>query len=200
MNKIWNLLLFTSLIFFLVNGKLNDLGDIIVSSSIKTWNIFLEISLLMLFWSGIFQIAIDSNLIDSLTKLLIKPLSILFPELDKEGQAIKYISANFLANILGLGAAATPLGLMAFKAMQEENKTDKVTNDYPSRSMLTFLAINVSSLTIIPTNIISLRSTYEGSTDINLIIMMILSTLISTIIAVVLDRLFYYGSKKWKLS
>ena len=97
-----------------------------------------------------------------------------------------------VANLLGLGSAATPLGIMAFKEMQKDNPY----KDTATRSMITMCLINSSSLTIIPTTIISLRTLYNGKTDINLIALMILSTTLSTFIAVVLDQLFYRCSNK----
>ena len=97
-----------------------------------------------------------------------------------------YYYANMVANILGLGAAATPMGLLAFKEMAKECVDSK-----PTRSMLTFIAINCSSLTLIPTTIISLRKLNGGNTNINVILMMIIATSISTFVAIVLDRIFY---------
>ena len=97
-----------------------------------------------------------------------------------------------VANILGLGAAATPIGLKAFKELQKmcDNK------EIPSRSMLTFIIINCSSLTIFPTTIISLRKLNGGNTSFSVILMMIAATTISTFIAIILDQIFYRRSIK----
>lgn len=185
MNKIWPRLIIFSLIIAIATGNIENIGNIILNSSTKAFELFIKIGVLLLFWSGIFQVAIDSGIINRFSKLMIKPLRKLFPELSKDSKAFEYISANMLANILGLGSAATPLGLKAMKAIKDE------VGPKCSRSMITLVAINCSSLTLLPTTIISLRSVYNGSTNVSIIFLMMIATMISTIIAIILDRIFY---------
>lgn len=192
MNKIWPRLIIFSLIIAITTGNIENIGNIILNSSTKAFELFIKIGVLLLFWSGIFQIAIDSGIINRFSKLMIKPLRKLFPELSKDSKAFEYISANMLANILGLGSAATPLGLKAMKAIKDE------VGPKCSRSMITLVAINCSSLTLLPTTIISLRSVYNGSTNISIIFLMMVATMISTIIAIILDRIFYlFEGRSW---
>lgn len=192
MNKIWPRIIIFSLIIAITTGNIENIGNIILNSSTKAFELFIKIGVLLLFWSGIFQIAIDSGIINRFSKLMIKPLRKLFPELSKDSKAFEYISANMLANILGLGSAATPLGLKAMKAIKDE------VGPKCSRSMITLVAINCSSLTLLPTTIISLRSVYNGSTNISIIFLMMVATMISTIIAIILDRIFYlFEGRSW---
>ena len=189
MNKIWCFLLISGIFISLISGNINNLGSIMIDSSMKAFNIFFQTGILILFWGGLFQIAIDSGMVKRFSKLLKKPLKKIYPELDMKSYAYELICSNMVANILGLGAAATPVGLKAFKEMAKES------NGKPSRSMLTFIAINCSSLTLIPTTIISLRKLNNGITSFSLILIMILATSISTFLAIILDRIFYRRSK-----
>ena len=190
MNKIWCFLLISGIIISFVTGNINNLGNVMIDSSTKAFEIFFQTGILILFWGGLFQIAIDSGMVKRFSKFLKKTLRKIYPELDLNSKAYELICSNMVANILGLGAAATPMGLLAFKEMAKDIK-----NGVSNRSMLTFIAINCSSLTLVPTTIISLRKLNGGTTDINVILIMIIATSISTFLAIILDRIFYRRSK-----
>lgn len=191
MNRIWCGLIIVGIFVSVITGTINNIGNIMIDSSMKAFNIFLQTSVLILFWGGLFQIAIDSGMVKRFSQYLKKPLSKIYKELDTDSYAYELICSNMVANILGLGAAATPVGLLAFKEMVKESKDGKTV----TRSMLTFIAINCSSLTLIPTTIISLRKINNGTSNFSLILMMIAATSISTFLAIVLDRIFYRRSK-----
>lgn len=193
-NYIWNALLLIGIVISVFTGKISDMGNIIINSSNDAFNIFFNVSLIILFWGGIFNIAIESGLIKNLTKAFKKPLLKLFPELNEDDIALEYICSNILANLLGLGSAATPLGL---KAINELNKLN-TNKSVPSRSMTTFILLNVSSLTLFPTTIISIRTLYKGTNDISLISLMLIGTIFSSVMAIILDRIFYFLSKRKK--
>ena len=184
------------IVISIFTGKINNLGNVIISSSTEAFDIFLNVGILILFWGGVFNIAIESGMIKNLVKVFKKPLKFIFPELPSDSLALEYVSSNIIANLLGLGSAATPLGLKAFEEMQKLNNNQKT----PSRSMLTFIILNVSSLTLFPTTIIGIRTLYKGNTDNFLVMLMILFTILSTMIAFLLDRLFYYLDKGKKKS
>lgn len=185
-NYIWNFLIIVGIIISIITGNFENLGNVLLSSTNDAFNIFFKISLLILFWSGIFNIAVESGLIKNLTRVLSKPLKFLFPELPKDSLALEFICSNLIANLLGLGAAATPLGLKAFEELQKINKKET-----PSRSMVTFIILNTCSFSLFPTTIIGLRKAYGGSSDFSLIALMILATFFSTLAGVILDRLVY---------
>ena len=188
MNKVWTALLVIGIVVSFLTGSIDKLGTVIVESATDAFNIFLKVALLILFWNGVFNIAIQSG------KLLKKPLSFLFPDVDKDSVCMEYICSNMVANMLGLGSAATPLGLKAFEMLQNENK-----KDHPSRAMMTFVLLNISTLTLFPTTIISLRAMYKGTTEFSFIVLMILVTLFATIFTILLDRIVYViQSKKEK--
>lgn len=192
MNRIWCGLIIVGIFVSVITGTINNIGNIMIDSSMKAFNIFLQTSVLILFWGGLFQIAIDSGMVKRFSQYLKKPLSKIYKELDTDSYAYELICSNMVANILGLGAAATPIGLKAFKELQKmcDNK------EVPSRSMLTFIIINCSSLTLFPTTIISLRKLNGGNTSFSVILMMIAATTISTFIAIILDQIFYKRRRK----
>ena len=185
MNKIWNILLIAGIAVSIITGKIEDLGNIIINSSKDAFNIFLKIGLLILFWNGIFNIAIESGMIKNLTRILKRPLGKIFKDVDPNSECMEYICSNIIANMLGLGSAATPLGLKAFDELQKIN-----SKDYPSRSMIKFVLLNVSTLTFFPATIISLRLLNGGSSSMSLIGLMILVTLLATCITLLLEKFF----------
>lgn len=194
-NYIWSFLLIGGIIISIFTGKINDMGNIILNSTNEAFEIFFNVALIILFWGGVFNIAIESGLIKNLTKFLKRPLLKLYPELKAEDVALEYICSNIIANLLGLGSAATPLGLKAFSELQKLNP-DK---DRPSRSMVTFIIMNVSSFTLFPTTILGVRTMYKGKNDISLLTLMIIGTLVSSLSAILIDRLVYIiGRKKQK--
>ena len=146
----------------------------------------------MCLWLGIMSIAKDSGLIDIFAKKLNKVLKILFPEIPENHEALTYISSNIIMNMLGVGNAATPFGLKAMKEMQKLNNN----KDVASRSMITFLVINTSSVTIIPTTIISFRILNNSINPTGVVPLCIITTIISCIFGIVLDRLFYLLTRK----
>lgn len=194
MNKIWYVLIVIGLIICICTNNMENVGAIILESGTNAFDVFLKIALLILFWNGVFNIAIQSGMIKNLTNRLRRPLSKLFPEVDPNTLAMEYICSNIVANVLGLGSAATPLGLKAMEELQKINPT----KNKASRSMVTFVLLNVSTLTIFPTTIIGMRKAYHGESPFNLIILLIIVTIFSTTIAILLDRIFYHFEKRKK--
>lgn len=131
-------------------------------------------------------IATDSGLLNKISNFLYPFLRKLFPEIPKNHESLGYISSNITANILGLGNAATPFGLKAMKSLQKLNNESVVA----SKSMITFILLNTSGLTLLPTTIISLRSINGSTNPTAVIIPTIIITIISTISAIILDKLF----------
>lgn len=112
----------------------------------------------------------------------------LFPEIPNDHPAMGYILSNMMANFFGLGNAATPLGI---KAMEEMRKLNGDTSE-ASRSMITFLAINTSSLTLIPTTVIAIRMNYNSASPTDIVGPTLVATFCSTVGAILIDRYFYY--------
>ena len=119
LNIIWVVLILSGILYSIFTGNTNQIGEIILNSSLDAFNLFFKVALLLIFWNGMFQIAINSGMIKRVSKIL-KPILVkLFPEIPYESEIFEYISAAIIANVLGLAAAATPLGLKAIEEMQK---------------------------------------------------------------------------------
>ena len=190
-NYIWGVFIILGITYSIINKDPNLTNNLLTSGKTSI-DMILTILPLMCLWLGITKIAEASSLLTLVSKKLSKIIKIIFPEIPKDHPAIGYISSNIVMNMLGLGNAATPFGIKAMEKLKELNQN----KDVASRSMITFLVINTSSVTIIPTTVISLRLLH-GSIDASEIIpVTILTTFISTFIAIILDRIFYLVWRK----
>lgn len=184
LNMIWPVFIIVSFSYAIFSGNLEHLNTAIFDSISDA--IMLSIDLLgtICLWNGIMQIANKTSIIDKLTNLLNPIIKILFPEFKKNKQVKKEISMNMIANILGLGNAATPLGLKAMKSMQKENpKKDTLSN-----SMLVFIVLNTASIQIIPTTVIAIRNSLGSNNPTSIVF----PVWIATICAAVARNTSYY--------
>ena len=191
-NIIWCSFIIIGSIFCIVNGKLDLLNTEILGSAKSSLDMILKIFPVMALWLGIMKIASESGLLNKITKIVTPLFSKMFPEIPKNHEAIGYITSNMIANIFGLGNAATPFGLKAMQSLQEINPK----KDTASRSMITFLVLNTSGLTIIPTTVISLRMMYGSSNPTSIVFPCIIATFLSTIAGLIMDYILAERSKK----
>ena len=185
-NYLWSLFLIVGVIYSIIKGN-NNLTNNLLTSGTKAIDMIINLVPLMCLWLGVMKIADTSGLLNIVSHKLSKFIKIIFPEIPKGDPAIGYISSNIVMNMLGLGNAATPFGIKAMKELKRLNKN----SDVASRSMITFLVINTSSVTIIPTTVISLRILNGSSNASEIMTATIITTFLSTFIALLLDRLFY---------
>ena len=190
-NYIWGMFLIIGIIYSVINGD-NNITNTLFTSGSKAIDMILNLIPLMCLWLGTMKIAEASGLLDIISNKLSKFIKFIFPEIPSGDPAIGYISSNIIMNMLGLGNAATPFGLKAMSELKRLNKN----SDIASRSMITFLVINTSSVTIIPTTVISLRLMYGSVNASEIIGVTIITTFLSTIIALILDRVFYLFWRK----
>jgi len=178
------------IIYSLLTNNLTISSEML--SSAKTGlDLILSILPIICLWLGIMNIAKKSGLLDKVAKLLTPILIIIFPEIPKNSPCFTYIGTNIVLNMLGVGSAATPFGLKAIKEMQELNKN----KDTATRSMITFLVMNTASVTIMPTTIISLRMMYGSISPEGIIPYIIITSTLSCLVGLILDRLFYLVKK-----
>lgn len=187
-NIIWMLLTLIGIVFAVVNDKMDEVNKAIFQGASEAVTISIGLISVLVFWLGMMSIAQQAGILDKLAALFRPIVARLFPDIPKDHPAIGYILSNMIANMFGLGNAATPLGLKAMEQLQKLNGN----SDKASRSMITFLAINTSSLTLIPTTVIAIRITYESANPAEIIGTTLLATICSAIGAVLLDRYFYY--------
>mgnify|MGYP001234153246 FL=1 len=182
LNYIWFALIFISVVVGTITGRIDQVTEAAINMSKTSVEIAFGLIGIMALWLGIMKIAEDSGLIQLIAKAL-KPIMIkLFPEIPSDHPAIGSIVLNMAANILGLGNAATPIGLKAMKELQELNKQKDTATD----AMCTFLAINTSSVQIIlPASVVALM----GATANQIFITTIFATGMSTIAAIIAVKL-----------
>lgn len=184
-NKIWGFFIISGIITCLFNNNVELINNEILNSTKDSLDMIIKIFPVMALWLGLMNIAKHSGLLDKLSKKISPILRFLFPEIPKNHESLNYISSNIIANMFGLGNAATPFGLKAMKSLQELNKK----KDTATRSMITFLVINTSGVTIIPTTIISLRMMYGSTNPTSIVLPCILATSLATISGVIIDRI-----------
>lgn len=176
LNKLWGIMLLAGIIVAAFTGKTGDAGTAAIDSSKEAVTLCIAMLGVMSMWTGIMNVAKKAGLIDAMTRALRPVLRFLFPGIPADHIANEYIASNIIANILGLGWAATPYGLKAMEQMKELNHGSHIA----STDMCTFLIINISSLQLIPVNIIAYRSEYGSVSPTSIIGMGLVATLIST--------------------
>lgn len=181
LNILWPIFIIVSFIYAIFNGRVAEVNNSIFESTKLA--VELSISLLgtICLWNGIMQIASKTSIVKHLSKLLNPIMKRLFPDINKEEKVHEEITMNMIANIMGLGNAATPLGLKAMKSMQKRNK-DK---NRLSNSMAMFILINTASIQLIPTTVIAIRSSLGSNNPTAMIIPVWIATICAAIAAIV---------------
>lgn len=190
-NIIWAFMAIIGIVYAMFNGTMEDVNKALFEGASEAVTLSIGLISILVFWLGIMNIADKAGMLRLLAKLFKPIIYKLFPEIPKDHPAIGYILSNITANMFGLGNAATPMGL---KAMEEMKRM----SDSPvaSRSMITFLALNTSGLTIVPTTVIAIRMQYDSIAPTEIVATTIIASFISVISAILLDRLFYHTNKK----
>jgi len=189
-NLIWAFMAIIGIVYALFNGTMEDVNKALFQSANEAVTLSIGLISILVFWLGIMKIAQEAGVLNVLSKIFRPIIYKLFPEIPKDHPAIGYIVSNITANMFGLGNAATPMGL---KAMEEMKKLSG--SPVASRSMITFLALNTSGLTLIPTTVIAIRMQYNSVAPTEIVGTTIIVSVIATLSAILLDRLFYHTSK-----
>jgi spore maturation protein A len=203
MNYIWGGMLIIGIIFGVATGNMQAVTDAVLQSSKEAVTLGISMLGIVAFWTGLMEVAQEAGVITGLTRLIAPFMRFLFPDIPKGHRAWDSLSANFVANILGLGWAATPAGLRAMSDLEELERA-RGNNEFvvtaasgslgslqncearaASNEMCTFLVMNISSLQLIPVNIIAYRSQYGSANPAAVIAPAIVATFFSTVVAVV---------------
>lgn len=183
LNILWSVLILTGILWGAAAGKLDHVTQGLLDSAKDTVALGLTLFGVMSFWCGIMKIGERAGLIDWLSGKMNPLLDVLFPELSREHPARRPIAVNLVANMLGLGMAATPAGLEAMKAMVGEEER-RAGVRAATNSMCTFLIINISSLQLIPVSMIAYRSQYGSASPAAVTGSALIATACSTLVAV----------------
>lgn len=208
MNYLWGGMIIVGIVYGTLTGNIEQVGDAALSSAKEAVTLCITMTGVMSLWVGFMEIAKDSGLIGVLSRKIRPFVSFLFPGIPKGHEACEHITTNMIANLLGLGWAATPAGLKAMEALadlEEERRNrsisfrDKtaekkrrflpVPKGVASNEMCTFLIINISSLQLIPVNIIAYRSQYGSVNPTAIVGPAIVATLISTLAGIIFVKI-----------
>ena len=185
MNYLWSGMILVGILYSIFAGTLGNVTESVVNSAREAVTLVISIAGITAFWTGIMKIAEQAGLVEKLARKIKPLLRFLFPELEKEEKAHYYISLNFLANFLGLSHASTSSGLLAFQELDRINGHSTTA----SKAMCTFLIINVSSLQLLPINIIAYRAQYGSPAPAQIAGPAIFATAMSTLAAVVFCKI-----------
>jgi len=192
LNIIWGAMILLGITVATLTGRLPNITSGTIESARDAVNVVIQMVGVISMWTGLMKIAEKSGLIDAMSLKMRPLLSFLFPDVPKNSKAINYISTNLIANMLGLGWAATPAGIMAMKELQKINPK----KDTASPAMCMFLIVNMSSLQIISVGIISDRAAYGAANPADVIAPAIIVTMITTVVGIALAKGFAYLDAK----
>lgn len=190
MNYLWGGMLIVGIIYGALTGNLNEVTNGAINASKEAVNLAVALLGVTAMWSGLMEIASGAGIIDWLTRKIRPILRFLFPRITDGHPALEAISVNMIANFFGLGAAATPAGLRAMEELEglEEERRKKgcgVPRGTANREMCTFLIVNISSLQLIPVNVIAYRGQYGSVNPTAIVGPAIAATAVSTLAGVV---------------
>ncbi|CAM4016733.1 spore maturation protein [Bacillus cereus] len=186
-NLVWAAMAVIGIVYAMINGTMEEVTKAVFEGSKDAVTICIGLISVLVFWLGLMKIAEEAGLLKKLVTLFMPIVKRLFPEIPKDHPSMGFILSNMMANFFGLGNAATPLGIKAMEQLKELNGG----KDSASRSMVTFLALNTSAITLIPTTVISIRMTYESANPTEIVGVTFIAQVLSMIGAIWIDRYFY---------
>ena len=193
LNILWPFFIILSFVYAIITGKVNEVNNGIFEALENAVELSITFLGTISLWNGIMEIAKNTTLINKLTNMLRPVIRRLFPELKNNEKANQEISINMIANILGLGNAATPLGIKAMKTMQEDNER----KDELSNSMMMFILLNTASLQLIPTNVIAIRTSLGSQNPTSIIIPVWISSIVAAIVGILFVKILIKKGRKW---
>ncbi len=193
LNILWPIFMIISIVYAIFSGNLQNLNNSIFKSTDDAVSLTLTLIGTTCLWSGIMEVASSTNIIKYLSKILEPIVKVLFGDINIKGKAYNNIIMNIIANILGLGNAATPLGLKAMEELQKENYNKNRLSD----NMMMLIVLNTASLQIIPTTVIAIRNSLGSENPSKIIFPVWVSTICAAIVAVIFCKIIIkYTSNK----
>lgn len=185
MSYLWGGMILIGIIYGAFTGNLQAVTDAALQSAQDAVTLCITMMGVMSMWVGLMEIAKESGVVERLTRIIGPVLHFVFPKVPRGSRAEEYISLNVIANVLGLGWAATPAGLNAMKELENLRKQQGQAEGVATNEMCNFLILNISSLQLIPVNLIAYRSSYGSQNPTSIIAPAILATAFSTFVAIV---------------
>lgn len=186
LNYIWAFMIIIGVLYGSFTGKMAEISAAAIDSSKEAVTLCITMAGVISLWVGLMEIAKNAGLIKKLTNGLAPFIHFMFPDIPKGHESLDYIATNLIANILGLGWACTPAGLKAMEKLADlEKERGNKHPSHASNEMCTFLILNISSLQLIPVNMIAYRSQYGSVNPAIIIAPAIIATFFSTLVAIV---------------
>ncbi|WP_163537690.1 nucleoside recognition domain-containing protein [Gracilibacillus sp. YIM 98692] len=192
-NVIWALMAIIGIVYAMINGTMEEVNKALFEGADEAVTLVISLTSVLVFWLGMMRIAEKAGILRGLSTLFKPVVKKVFPEIPDNHPAMGYILANFSANLFGLGNAATPMGIKAMEEMKKLSGSEKASN-----SMITFLVINTSSITIVPTTVIAIRMEYGSQAPTEIVSSTLVATLVTTISAILVDRLLRRRREKMR--
>lgn len=198
LNAIWAVMILIGILYGSLTGNMMELSNAALDSAKEAVSLCITMLGVMGFWVGMMEIASKAGIIEGMTRGLSPFIRFMFPGIPKGHKSLEYISTNIVANILGLGWACTPAGLKAMEELSRLEKergntayceTNMIKDRSASNEMCTFLVLNISSLQLIPVNMIAYRSQYGSVNPTGIIAPAIVATTCSTVVAIIYCKL-----------
>ena len=196
LNILWVIMIAGGIFFAAFHGTMGQITESFISSSTEAVNLCIFMLGVIGVWNGMMEIAVKSGLMKKIAKTMYPFIHWLFPDIPPRHKANEYIAANMAANILGLGWAATPAGLKAMRELQKLEEGGGRASDM----RCAFLVLNISSLQLVPINMIAYRSQYGSVNPAAVVLPAICATMISTIAGIVFIKIMEitrYNGKKY---
>lgn len=188
LSYVWCGLIFLSLIFGVITGNISSVTQSVSLGAKEAVTLIISILGIMCFWSGIMEILIQSKLIDKLAKVFKPVLSLIFKKASKDQEAMRYITSNFTANLLGLSNAATPMGLKSADRIYEIHGRRGTPDD-----LIMLIIINCSSIQLIPTTVSAIRANYGAENAFDILPAVWITSLISVLSGIIVAKMCQKG-------
>lgn len=191
LNILWPIFIIISFIFSVGTGRIDKLNTAIFDSAKGAVEMTITFFGTICMWNGVMKILQETSIMSKMIKLASPVMKFLFPTIKKEDKEYKEITINMIANILGLGNAATPLGLKAMKSMQEKNNNKEILTN----NMAMFIVLNTASLQIIPTTVIAIRTSLNSVNPTNIIVPIWGATIAADIAGILITKILINKNK-----
>ena len=195
MNYIWSGMIILSLVYSLISGSTAQLSASVLEGAASAVELVLSILGIMCFWSGMMEIGKRSGLTAFVSRVLRPILSGLFPGVHRDSEAMRYISLNVSANLLGLGNAATPFGLAAMRELKKLSGE----GDRASDSMLTFVVMNTASIQLLPTTLGAYRSSFGSERPFDILFCVWVTSAVALVVGLTVAKVFSKGEHHRKI-
>lgn len=192
LNYIWPIFIIISIMYAIITGNIENVNNGLFESCKSAVDLTITFFGTICLWTGLMEIVKNTSIINKLKKILNPFMKLLFPNINKDEEEYEEISMNIIANILGLGNAATPIGLKAMESLQKRNKT----KDYLSNEMLVLIILNTASIQIIPTTVIAIRNSLNSSNSTKIIIPVWIATIFAAIAGIVCTEIIIHSKNK----